>query len=208
MDRSMDDWAEQVLVALRVYFEEGYPLLTPTRLVEAHVESDPDGTPVLEAISDRPDDERRIGLRRRLIRYPVPGEPGWDPEALAAEIAQFDISEPLGRYSAILVDDGTGVWWWGDGHPELGKNPNAPWYADLPWASWRTVGDEWTVASDDDQPCRSVAVVDGPVMERPTVLMPPQEVHCLRPNRHLGVHGSASRPSEADGSELEVLAWE
>jgi hypothetical protein len=208
MDEAMDDWAEQVLAALRTYFDQGRPLLTPTRLVEAHLTSDPDDTPVLEATSDRPDDERRIGLRRRLIRYTVPGQPGWDPEILAAEIAQYDISEPLGRYSEILVDDGTGVWWWGDGYPELGKDPNTPWYSDLPRASWRKISDEWIVASDNEQPCRSVAVADGPVLERPTVLMPPQEVRCLRPNGHLGVHGSASRSTDPDGSDLEVLAWE
>jgi hypothetical protein len=208
MDKAVDNWAEQVLAALRAYFEEGRPLLTSTRLVEAHLKSDPDGTPVLEVISVRTDDMRRIGLRRRLIRYIVPGQPGWDPEVLAADIAQHDISEPLGRYSEILVDDGSGVWWWGDGYPELSVDPDAPWYAGLPWAGWRKVTDEWTVAAHDEQRCGSLAVADGPVMEQPTVLMPPEEVRCLRPNGHLGVHGSTSRPSDPNGSDLEVLAWD
>ena len=207
MEEATNDWAERVLTALRDYFDEGRPLLTPTRLVEAHLTSDPDGTPVLEATSDRPDDERRIGLRRRLVRFTVPGQPEWDPKSLAAEIAQYEISEPLGRYSEILVDDGRGVWWWGDGYPKLAKDPNAPWYADLPWASWRTVTDEWTVASDTEQPCGSVAVADGPVVKRPTVLMPPQEVRCVRPIGHPGVHGSASRVVPPDRSDLEILAW-
>jgi hypothetical protein len=191
-----DEWAKQVLVALRAYFEDGRPLLTSTRLVEARLTSDSDGTPVLNAISDRPDNERRIGLRRRLIRYTVPDQPGWDAEALAEDIARYEISEPLGRYSEILVDDGNGVWWWGDGYPELSKNPNAPWYSDLPWARWRKVTDAWTVATLNDQACKSVAVAEGPVTEPPAVLMPPQQVHCVRPNGHIGVHGSTSRSTD------------
>jgi hypothetical protein len=199
MEEVGGDWAERVLVALRAYFEEGRPLLTPTRLVEARLTSDSDGMPVLVATSDRPDDERRIGLRRRL------DQPEWDPQALAEDIALYEISEPLGRYSEILVHDGHGVWWWGDGYPELSKDINAPWYSESPWARWRRFTDVWAVAIRKDQACESVAVADGPVMEPPTVLMPPQQVRCVRPNGHIGVHISASR---LDGSETEVLAWD
>jgi hypothetical protein len=124
-------------MALLAHFDERRGLLTPTRLVEAHLTWDMDGTPVLLATYDHPEEDRRMGLRRRLIRYPLPERPGWEPKALAVDIATYQISEPLGRYSEILVDDGKGVWWWGDGYPGLTKDPNAPWYADRPRGNWR-----------------------------------------------------------------------
>jgi hypothetical protein len=39
-------------------------------------------------------------------------------QALAEEIAIYEISEPLGAYFYLLVEDSAGVWWWGDGYPE------------------------------------------------------------------------------------------
>jgi hypothetical protein len=58
---------------------------------------------------------------------------GYSPaEAMAEDIAVYEISEPLGRYFKILVDDGEGVWWWGDGFPDLTPDPDRPWFADLP----------------------------------------------------------------------------
>jgi hypothetical protein len=203
-----DDWAEQVLLALRAYFAEDRYLLTPTRLVEAHLTSDPDGTPVLVATYDHPYYDRRIGLRRKLLQYPVPEGTGWDPNALAEDIARYDISEPLGRYAELLVEDGDGVWWWGDGYPELTKDPNAPWYADLPRGRWRRVAEPWTVADRNAAACKSVAAADGEVLENPTILMPPRPVHCIRPEGHGGLHGSASRSKEADGADLEIFAWD
>lgn len=206
MDRK-NWWAEQVLIALRAHFDEGRWLLTPTRLVEAHLTSDTDGTPVLLATYDHPEEDRRIGLRRRLIRYPLPERPGWDPKALAQDIAVIEISEPLGRYSEILVDDGNGAWWWGDGYPELTNDPNAPWYADRPWGSWRRLAGPWTVATRSEPRCGSVAVARA-FLDQPTVLLPPQPVHCARPHGHIGVHGSATRSTQADGSDREIFAWD
>jgi len=206
---SSPDWGGKVLEALRNYFSDRGWLLEPAQLVEADLEFEPDGTPVLVAIYDHPHYDRRIGLRHRLDDYPMAIPEGSSPaEAMAQDIAVYEISEPLGRYSEILVDDGDGVWWWGDGFPELSKNPNAPWFSDLPPACWQKMTDVWTVATGNDQVCGSVAVADGPVMERPTVLMPPRQVHCVRQKGHIGVHGSASRSNHPDGSELEVFAWD
>lgn len=117
------DWppfGQRVLEALRSYFREGNWLLEPANLVEAHLDSDPDGVPVLLAVYDHPNYGQRIGLRRRLDRW----GPDANAEALAQDIAIYDISEPLGSYYELLVDDGRGVWWWGDGYPDIGEHPD------------------------------------------------------------------------------------
>jgi hypothetical protein len=33
-------------------------------------------------------------------------------EAMAQDVAVYEISEPLGTWSEGLVDDDSGVWWW------------------------------------------------------------------------------------------------
>lgn len=112
------DWptiGERVLEALRTYFAEERWLLEPATLVEAQLEFDPDGVAVLRAIYDHPNYRQRLGLRRRLDFDFHDRE----PEKVAEQIAIYDISEPLGRYSELLVEDANGVWWWGDGFPEL-----------------------------------------------------------------------------------------
>jgi hypothetical protein len=40
-------------------------------------------------------------------------------QALARQVAIFDVAEPLGAYYDLLVEDDQGVSWWGDGYPEL-----------------------------------------------------------------------------------------
>ena len=45
-------------------------------------------------------------------------------ESLAEEIALYEISEPIGRYYDLLIEDGEGVWWWGDGYPDLSEHPD------------------------------------------------------------------------------------
>jgi hypothetical protein len=82
-------------------------------------EDDPDGTPVLLAIYDHPYYAKRIGLRRRLTDHMRATEDCSREQALAEEIAVYEISEPLGAYFDLLVEDSAGVWWWGDGYPEL-----------------------------------------------------------------------------------------
>jgi hypothetical protein len=114
-DRS--DFGHRVVEALRTYFRDGKWLLEPATLVDAQLTSDPDGVPVLLAVYDHPYVSERLGLRRRLDRW-GPGDDGADAEALAKEIAIYEISEPLGRYYDPLVEDGQSVWWWGDGYPQ------------------------------------------------------------------------------------------
>ena len=83
------------------------------------LETDPDGVPV---VYDHPDWSKRSGLRRRLDRpFGIAG--GATPaEELAAEIGE--ISEPLGRRYDLLVEGADGVWWWGDGYPNLTEHPD------------------------------------------------------------------------------------
>ena len=45
-------------------------------------------------------------------------------EWLAAWIAVFEISEPLGRRYDLLVEDENGVSWWGDGYRDLSEHPD------------------------------------------------------------------------------------
>ena len=106
------DWGTKVVDALKHYFDEGRWLLEPAELVDAGFEVDPDGVSVLLAVYDHPYSPKRIGLRRRLDKTPLTsGAPGAFPEeAVAADIAVFEISEPLGRYYDLLVEDSTGVW--------------------------------------------------------------------------------------------------
>jgi hypothetical protein len=116
------DWpayGQRVLEALRSYFAEGKWLLEPATLIQAHLDFDADGVAVLLAVYDHPLYPQRIGLRRRLDR-----ELGSDPESLAEQIAIYGISEPMGRYYDLLVEDEAGVWWWGDGYPDIGEHPD------------------------------------------------------------------------------------
>jgi hypothetical protein len=116
------DWGVRVADELRRYFrDKPQLLLAAARLVDVNLEVDPDGVPVLLAVYDHPGWSERTGLRRRLDRMPF-GEHDEDtPEASqAAEIALYEISEPLGTYYDSLVNDPSGVWWWGDGYPATG----------------------------------------------------------------------------------------
>lgn len=100
-------------------------LFEPVQLMEARAEVDSDGTPVLLAIYQHPSWPERTGLRLRLDRRSMTEEGAATPEdAVAGEIAIYDISEPLGRYYELLVEDDHGVWWWGDGYPGLTEQPD------------------------------------------------------------------------------------
>jgi len=121
---SAPDWGPRVAEALRRYFSEGRWLLAPVSLVSASMELDPDGTSVLLAIYDRAWSPKRIGLRRRLDREPMTNSEATPEESLAEQIAVYEISEPLGRYYDLLVEDAEGVWWWGDGFPDLSEHPD------------------------------------------------------------------------------------
>jgi hypothetical protein len=113
-----------VLDALRRYFDEGKPLQEPARLIDATLHVDPDGTPVLLVIYEHPYWPERTGLRRRLDRAPDVGQGSTPEEALAHEIAYCEISEALGRIYDLLVEDENGVWWWGDGYPDITEHPD------------------------------------------------------------------------------------
>jgi hypothetical protein len=121
---SAPDWGDRVAEALRRYFRDGRPLTAPATLVDATTENDPDGVPVLRAVYDHGWSQKRLGLRRRLDREPMMDNEPTPEESLAEEIALYEISEPLGRYSDLLVEDGHGVWWWGDGYPDLSEHPD------------------------------------------------------------------------------------
>jgi hypothetical protein len=203
------EWAPKVVDALRRICAEGSGILEPVTLVSAELETTPEQESYVLAIYDHAWWDRRTGLRRKLNRIPMTVPPGMPPEeALALDIAQYDIAEPLGNYWDLLVEDEDGVWWWGDGYPELTTDLNAPWYADLPKGGWRRPGESWTVAASDEAVCGRAAVADGEVLNQATLLMPPQPVYCVRPKGHAGVHGSASRSKHSDESELEVFGWD
>jgi hypothetical protein len=89
-------------------------------LIGADLELDAEGTPFLLAVYDHAWWDRRIGLRRQLDHGPMSEVPGRTrAEALALDIAMYDMAEPLGSYWDLLVEDDNGVWWWGDGYPGL-----------------------------------------------------------------------------------------
>jgi hypothetical protein len=204
------EWGAKVLEALRRHFTEGRWLLAAAALVDSGLEFESDGTSVLLAVYDHPSYERRIGLRHRLDHFPLSIPEGRTPaEGMAEDIAVYQISEPLGRYAEILVEDGQGVWWWGDGFPHLTESPDAPWYAGLPRGRWRSLAGTWTVAARDEQVCGSVAVSDEQELDRRRpVVPPPQPVCCIRPEGHVGIHVSASRAREQDGPDREVFGWD
>lgn len=123
---SSPDWGQRVVKALRRYFAQDKWLLEPAWLEDASLDVDPDGMPVLLAHHRHSLSTKRLGLRHRLDRPPLTGgrPGGLAEEAVAADIALFDISEPLGRMYDLLVEDGNGVWWWGDGYPGLMEHPD------------------------------------------------------------------------------------
>lgn len=103
------------------YFNQGGLLLESAQLIDASIEVDADGVPVLIAVYDHPSWPERTGLRRRLNRMPFANHGENTPEASqAAEVAIYEISEPLGTHYHSLVEDSSGVWWWGDGYPATG----------------------------------------------------------------------------------------
>lgn len=132
-DQSMADWTEiisapdfgdRVVEALRRYFRDSGSLLARATLVDATSEFDPDGVPVLRAVYDHGWTDKRLGLRRRLDREPMVDDQETPAQSLAAEIAVSEISEPIGRYYDLLVQEADGVWWWGDGYPDLSEHPD------------------------------------------------------------------------------------
>jgi transcriptional regulator with XRE-family HTH domain len=120
------DWGEHVLAELRRYFAKGRPTLEPVRLIDASLDVDPDGVPVLLAIYEHAFWPERTGMRRRLDRTPVSGTPGDRSlaEWLVDDIAWLEMGEPLGRRHDLLVEDDNGVWWWGDGYPDMTQHPD------------------------------------------------------------------------------------
>jgi hypothetical protein len=110
---SSPEWGTKVLEALRRHFSERRWLLEPAVLIDAGLEYEANGTSVLLAIYDHPYYERRIGLRHRLNDFPMSVGEGRSPaEAMAEDIAVFEISEPFGTWADRLVEDSSGVWWW------------------------------------------------------------------------------------------------
>ena len=95
------------------------------RLIDAALDTDPDGVPVLLVVYEHAFCPERTGLRRRLDRWPVlPGESDGLDEWLAEWIAWCEMGEPLGRQHDLLVEDDDGVRWWGDGYPGITEHPD------------------------------------------------------------------------------------
>jgi hypothetical protein len=106
-------WGKDVVAALRRYFAEGGWLLEPVKLIEARLGVADDGSPAVIAIYDHSWYSKRIGLKSRLDQSPMAIPEGMSPsEALAQDIAVYEISEPLGTYYDRLIEDEFGVWWW------------------------------------------------------------------------------------------------
>jgi hypothetical protein len=106
-------WGQDVVDALRRYFADGGWLLEPVSLVEVTLGEADDGSPAVVAIYDHSLYTERIGLKSRLDQSPMAIPKGSSPaEALAQDIAVYEISEPLGSYYDRLVEDENGIWWW------------------------------------------------------------------------------------------------
>jgi hypothetical protein len=123
---TQDDWCALVAAAVHRHFAEGGWLLEPAVLLDAWCELDVDGMGVLRAVYQHPFWPQRTGLRRRLdTPPPLPPDAGQGlADWLAAWIATFEISEPLGRMYDLLVEDETGVFWWGDGYRDISEHPD------------------------------------------------------------------------------------
>jgi hypothetical protein len=106
-------WGQDVVDALRRYFADGGWLLEPVSLVQVTLGEADDGSPAVVAIYDHSLYTERIGLKSRLDQSPMAIPKGSSPaEALAQDIAVYEISEPLGSYYDRLVEDENGIWWW------------------------------------------------------------------------------------------------
>jgi hypothetical protein len=106
-------WGQDVLAALRRYFDSGRIRDPVVRIVETTLGVTDDGTPAVVVVYDHPWIDKRVGLRSRLDQVPMAIYNGMSPaESLAHDIARYEIQEPLGTYYDRLVEDDSGVWWW------------------------------------------------------------------------------------------------
>jgi hypothetical protein len=205
---SSPDWAPRVVAELQRLGKEGDRSLARVKLLEVSLETDTDGVPFLLAVYEHAMWEERTGLRRRLNRVPMSVYDGMSPEgSLAIEIAMFEIAEPLGSYYDLLVEDSSGVWWWGDGYPELAEPLNEPWYQNLARASWTTTRNPMTVALQGQPVCGSLAAAEVRTSSGPIATLSIEPVHCIRRKRHDGLHISAMHKIDLPGVNWEMLAW-
>jgi hypothetical protein len=78
----------------------------PVRVVDSWA----DGPDMFSVVYVHPLFDGLLGLRRR-----VEFEAGIDtPEEFGADVAEFDIAEPLGSIAKKLHPDSSGIHWWGD----------------------------------------------------------------------------------------------
>jgi hypothetical protein len=106
-------WGQDVLAALRRYFESERLRDPMVRLVAASLGVTDDGSPAVIAVYDHPWYDRRVGRRSRLDQPPLSIYKGMTAaESLAHDIAEYEIAEPLGTYYESLAEDDSGVWWW------------------------------------------------------------------------------------------------
>ena len=106
-------WGQDVLAALRGYFDSGRLRDPMVHLVEATLGVTDNGSPAVIAVYDHPWYDRRVGLRSRLDQCPMSIYEGMSAaESRAHDIAEHEIAEPLGTYCESLAEDDSGVWWW------------------------------------------------------------------------------------------------
>jgi hypothetical protein len=106
-------WGQDVLAALRGYFDSGRLRDPMVHLVEATLCVTDNGSPAVIAVYDHPWYDRRVGLRSRLDQRPMSTYEGMSAaESRDYDIAEYEIAEPLGTYCESLAEDDSGDWWW------------------------------------------------------------------------------------------------
>lgn len=106
-------WGQDVLDAVQEHFASRQLRDPMVHLVDATLGVTNDGDPAVVIIYDHPWYDRRVGLRSRLDQAPMSMYEGMSTaEARAHDIAEYEISQPLGSHFDRLVEDDSGVWWW------------------------------------------------------------------------------------------------
>ncbi len=127
-DRSTGDvspYADALLAAVRA--TKGRNMHADVVLVDTWVEREAPGKEYLCVVYDHPWWPERTGLRHVIEPPPANLSPHDLKDYLQDEVTAIvddSVGEPLGRFHDLLVPDGNGVHWWGDGYPGLDEHPD------------------------------------------------------------------------------------